>query len=413
MTAKRARRSRDQSGYALLALLASSAILLAGLALSIPRMAMQSQRLKDEQLIERGRQYQRAIKLYYRQHNKYPEDLDDLEETDGVRFLRRRYKDPMGETGEWRIIHMGTDGRFEDSLLHDLSRDETGRTRRTARIGSAGMLGEQGTAQDPSLATTSRGRVPASANDPRMGMNQPQSPFLGAGRARTARESAAPDLAARNRYSQGFEFNAEMAAAEEPPGGGRAGERPDYSTMLPSSIPMDENEYQERNPGAYLEPQMRGRGPGQMRTGTRAVPQGLGMAGGTAPTLQSARGGGPLSGAAGSGAAQLINRLLTSPRPGGMAGAMRGQQQVAAAATAQVFERGIAGVASKSEDVGVRVYNGKEAYNEWEFVYDYRKDTDRAGATADTVPPGTDRRAPPGRQQTNRPGRGSRRSMSR
>ena len=92
---------------------------------------------------------------------------------------------------------------------------------------------------------------------------------------------------------------------------------------------------------------------------------------------------------------------------------MGGQQQVTAAVTAQVFERGIAGVASKSEDVGVRVFNGKEAYNEWEFVYDYRKDTDRAGAPDATVPPGTDRREPPGRQGTNRSARGSRRSVSR
>ena len=412
MTAKHARRNSAQRGYALLALLASSAILLAGLALSIPRMAMQSQRLKDEQLIERGRQYQRAIKLYYRQHNKYPEELDDLEETDGVRFLRRRLKDPMGETGEWRVIHMGTDGRFEDSLLYDLSRDVDGRAGGTARIASAGMLGEQAVAQDPSLAMTARGQGPTSAYNPQLGMHQPQSPFLGSGRVRTARESAAPDLAARNRYSQGFEFDAGVAAAEESQGGGQDGERPDYSKMLPSSIPMDENEYQERNPDGYLERQMRGRGPGQGRTGTRAVPRGRGMAGGAAPTVPSARGG-PLSGAAGSGAAQLINRLLTSPRPGGMAGAMGGQQQVAAAATAPVFERGIAGIASTSEDVGVRVYNGKEAYNEWEFVYDYRKDTDRVGPGGATVPPGTERKEPPGRQGTNRPGRSSRRSVSR
>ena len=113
-----------QGGYALLALLATSAILLAGLALSLPRMAMQALRVKEERLIERGEQYRRAIELYYREHGKYPPELDDLEDTDGVRYLRRRYKEPMGTTGEWRIIHMGTDGRFEDSLLHDLGEPE-------------------------------------------------------------------------------------------------------------------------------------------------------------------------------------------------------------------------------------------------------------------------------------------------
>ena len=413
MTAGHAGRSHGKQGYALLALLASSAILLAGLALTIPRMAMQSQRLKDERLIERGRQYQRAIKLFYRQHNKYPEDLDDLEETDGVRFLRRRHKDPVGETGEWRVIHMGTDGRLEDSLLYDLSRDETGLAGGTARIAPAGNLGGQVDGQDPSLATTAPGAGPGAANDPRMRMSQPQSPFLGAGRVRTARESAAPDLAARNRYSQGFEFNAGVAAAPEPQGSGQDGGRPDYSKMLPSSIPMDENEYQERNPGAFLEPQMRGEGRAAMRNGARAGPRVSGMTAGVPRAAPSARGGGPLSGEAGAGAAQLINRLLTSPRPGGMAGAMGAQSQVATAATAQVFQRGIAGVASKSEDVGVRVYNGKEAYNEWEFVYDYRKDTERAGDANGMAPTGTDPRALPGRQETDRTGLGSRRSRSR
>ena len=40
------------------------------------------------------------------------------------------------------------------------------------------------------------------------------------------------------------------------------------------------------------------------------------------------------------------------------------------AATVPRFERGIAGVASTSEATAVKVYNGKTAYNEWEFVFD-------------------------------------------
>ena len=97
----------SQEGYALLVLLATSAVLLAALALAIPRMAMQAQRVKEERLIQRGEQYSRAIKLYYRQHRKYPARLDDLEDTDGVRYLRGRPRDPLGETGEWRLIPHG------------------------------------------------------------------------------------------------------------------------------------------------------------------------------------------------------------------------------------------------------------------------------------------------------------------
>ena len=234
--------SRDsQEGYVLLALLVTSAILLVGLALSIPRMALQSQRLKDAQLIERGEQYRRAIQLYYRDHNKYPEDLDDLEDTDGVRYLRRRSPDPIGQTGEWRLIHMGEDGRFEDSLLFDTARD-----RRQGGLGQPlgpqtgpGLSGLLGTQADPGT-----GDLP----DTRLGTPAVPDPFAPeaperAERFQAVRDSAAPDLASATRYNQGFGFSAVEGEASpipaEPPG---PGEPPDYSRMLPSQVPMDENE---------------------------------------------------------------------------------------------------------------------------------------------------------------------------
>ncbi|HWR54506.1 MAG TPA: hypothetical protein VN428_25585, partial [Bryobacteraceae bacterium] len=35
---------------------------------------------------------------------------------------------------------------------------------------------------------------------------------------------------------------------------------------------------------------------------------------------------------------------------------------------------GIAGVASKSEEAGIKLYNERSKYKEWEFLYDPRKD---------------------------------------
>ena len=114
------RRTTGEQGFALLTIIFLAAALLITLALSLPRAAMQAQRLREERLIYRGEQYKRAIELYFRTHKKYPSEIDDLEETNGVRFLRRRYKDPMNENEEWRLIRMGSDGRFKDSLIHDL-----------------------------------------------------------------------------------------------------------------------------------------------------------------------------------------------------------------------------------------------------------------------------------------------------
>lgn len=38
------------------------------------------------------------------------------------------------------------------------------------------------------------------------------------------------------------------------------------------------------------------------------------------------------------------------------------------------FGTGIAGVASKSEKKSIKLFNGRQKYNEWEFVYDFRRD---------------------------------------
>jgi hypothetical protein len=57
------------------------------------------------------------------------------------------------------------------------------------------------------------------------------------------------------------------------------------------------------------------------------------------------------------------------------------------AAAAPTIGGGIAGVASKREQEGIKIYNTKKKYNEWEFVYDVTKDKTRgAGAIPQTAP---------------------------
>ena len=98
-----------KSGFALLTLLFTAAAIAVQLAITLPRAAMEAQRIREEKLIYRGEQYKRAIQLYYRKHQKYPQRLDDLEDTNGVRFLRRRYEDPLTGENEWRLVFMGHD----------------------------------------------------------------------------------------------------------------------------------------------------------------------------------------------------------------------------------------------------------------------------------------------------------------
>src|SRR5258708_32381579 len=108
---------RQESGFAMLFVFVMAAAIAIGLYMEIPRVAFESQRQKEQMLIDRGGQYQRAIQLFYRKYRTYPQNLDDLETTRNIRFLRRRYKDPMTGKDEWRLIHVGPGGVLTDSLI--------------------------------------------------------------------------------------------------------------------------------------------------------------------------------------------------------------------------------------------------------------------------------------------------------
>jgi hypothetical protein len=110
------RRRESQQGYALLMIFLMAAIIALMLYQQLPRVAFESEREKEQLLIDRGEQYTRAIQLYYLANNRqYPTSLDDLEKRER-RFLRRRFVDPFTGKDEWRIIH--TNGGFlTDSLV--------------------------------------------------------------------------------------------------------------------------------------------------------------------------------------------------------------------------------------------------------------------------------------------------------
>ncbi len=102
------RRSRhSESGYILLAVLFMVVLLLIALAVAAPRIAADIQRDREDELIHRGKQYTHAIKLYYKKFGRYPSSIDQLENTNNIRFLRKRYVDPMTGKDDWKIIHFG------------------------------------------------------------------------------------------------------------------------------------------------------------------------------------------------------------------------------------------------------------------------------------------------------------------
>jgi type II secretory pathway pseudopilin PulG len=109
MTSSRqsAGRANPEAGYMLIAVLFLVALILITLAVAAPKMAQSIQRDRELELVHRGEQYKRAIKLYYRKFNAYPSSVDQLENTNQIRFLRKRYTDPMTGKDDWKLIHFG------------------------------------------------------------------------------------------------------------------------------------------------------------------------------------------------------------------------------------------------------------------------------------------------------------------
>jgi hypothetical protein len=369
--------SKPESGFALLFIYAMAATVAIMLFMELPRVAFESQRDREQLLIDRGEQYARAVNLFVRKFNRYPADFDALQNTQNLRFLRHKYIDPMTGKNEWRIIHVGPGGVFTDSLVYG-KKDDKKQADQQNFIGEMQQTG--GNQVDPTTQSVNIGTrqrpsdLPGAAGDP----NQinPNNP------------NQLPPLP---------QFDANGQPIQNAPGG---------------------------MPGQPLTPQQGF--PGQFQPGANGFPPGAppgfqspgqpfpGMPGQAGGTPGQPGGGPPTS------AGNLINQLLTTPRPGGLNG-LGGVQQGAidpnalsnqnpnGAGTAigtlsapngpatvtptagQTIGGGIAGVASKFEQEGIKIYKEQKSYHKWEFVYDITKDPARTGGAVPqgAPPPGT------------------------
>lgn len=61
-------------------------------------------------MIHRGVQYSRAIRSYYKKFGRYPTKLEDLDNTNNLRYLRKHYKDPLNKNHDFRLLHFGEQG---------------------------------------------------------------------------------------------------------------------------------------------------------------------------------------------------------------------------------------------------------------------------------------------------------------
>ncbi|HTB93443.1 MAG TPA: hypothetical protein VK728_11475 [Candidatus Sulfotelmatobacter sp.] len=115
---------RGQEGYALsLVVFLMALVVIASVAVA-PNIITNGRRDKEEEMIWRGKQYVRGIRLfvrYYQTHGgttRFPTSMEDLTKNKvGIRFMRQAYKDPVNAVdGSWRLIYVGPNGQLIGSL---------------------------------------------------------------------------------------------------------------------------------------------------------------------------------------------------------------------------------------------------------------------------------------------------------
>jgi hypothetical protein len=136
---------RGERGYALLVVIFLGTLLLLSTMVVAPNILTEGRREKEKDMIWRGKQYTRGIKLYYRKMGRFPTSLDDLTKPKlgSIRFMRQAYKDPTNKgDGSWRLIYVGPAGQLIGSL----------KPRQNLQLPPAGGTGTPATALSGSAA---------------------------------------------------------------------------------------------------------------------------------------------------------------------------------------------------------------------------------------------------------------------
>ena len=156
----KSRSGRKDAGYVLITLMLFVTLLVIAAVAAIPELKFQIQRDREEEMVHRGVQYTRAIRRYYKKFGTYPANMDLLESSNNVRFLRKRYKDPINGQA-FKILHF-TDVKFFNQ------QGIAGAQTLGQPIGT-GMGGTQDTSasgtQDPNAAITNTTTAPQATDN--------------------------------------------------------------------------------------------------------------------------------------------------------------------------------------------------------------------------------------------------------
>jgi type II secretory pathway pseudopilin PulG len=272
----RIHRRRD-TGAMLLAVLFMMAVMVIMALAVAPAMIQQAKRDREEEMIHRGTEYARAVKKYYKKFGRYPANLEQLENTNNIRFLRKRFKDPLMKDGQWKLLRYG-----------DIQ----------SLVGGAGFVA-------PSVGGLS-------------GQTQGANPLAG-------QSQIIPGATGNDQGANTAPVGAQLSPQQQ------------------SGFVSNQSQNPAQSSGTL--PFVSGAGTAQGQTGFSLGPT-PGQSSGSAGQTQTQNQGS--SGQAGSN-----NTIFGNTGVGG-----------------QSFGGGaIVGVASKSKDPTIRIYNKKKTYDEWQFIY--------------------------------------------
>jgi hypothetical protein len=323
------RRRANQRGSALLIVLVFAAMLAIMLYQEMPVATFEAQRQKEELLIDRGNEYEHAIKLYVRKLQTFPPSIDALENTNRMRFLRSRYVDPYTGKDDWRLLHAGPGGTIIDSKIKQNTPVPNGAAGSNSNGFSSTPVGAPSSVTNP-FANSFDGSNPTSTGT--VAPSFPQRPpaastDLAAGGGSPDSQPTSTDPS-QNPAQNGGQPGNPMSTSSFPfagtPGRYRGGVSPTGDSYPPIAPPTD--------PQSAMQSLLNNQNP-------QPAPQNSGAT--TAPPTPSAFGSTP------------------STQPGSMGTTMGG---------------GIAGVASKSAGHTIKTVKEQTDRSLWEFVYDMQKE---------------------------------------
>jgi hypothetical protein len=392
-------RRHSERGFMLLFVLLVAAGIAISMYMEIPRIAFETQRNREELLVERGKQYQRAIGLYLKKFNRYPAKIEDLDSTNNLRFLRRHYVDPMTGKDDWRIVHAGPGGMLTDSLVKRKAAPgiPTGPSQgmgpgvqQNAAMNAGGTLNANPGFSDPNTNSNTDPNQPQEVN-PAVQRRASDRPLAG-NMAGAPLQTGVTDPNLQQTPPQPGQFVATMPGEQTQPGQGQIGQPGQPPLNQPPGVAGEQPGApgQQQVPGQPLPPgfpQRPGLPPGLAGVRPGFAPGQVGFTGGGAfqppanmqagfsqqpqstdqpqPVQPQAPASAFNNGPAGNAGIQAVQTQLSGGLSGGGSSAFNNNNSIGG---------GIAGVASKFKGPSIKVYDEQQRYEKWEFVYDPKKD---------------------------------------